>query len=88
MNKIRNSIFAQINTERAYQDKKWGTVFDDKNTINDWGTYIGIYLARATKMGTERTGQREAMVKVATLAVAALETFDRNNGFAPRHYDK
>lgn len=27
------------------------------------------------------------MLKVAALAVAACEAFDRNGGFAPRHYE-
>lgn len=84
----RQEIFAQIETERAYQDGKWGTQFDDANTINDWGTYIGIYVAKATAMGVSKEEQRKQLLKVASLAVASLETFDRNNGFAPRHYDR
>jgi hypothetical protein len=83
----RQEIFDAINSERNYQDSKWGTNFDDKNSINDWGTYINIYLAKATNMGETAEVQEENLLKVASLAVAALETFYRNNGFAPRHYD-
>jgi hypothetical protein len=85
---MRSDIFNDIEKERDYQDKKWGNAFDDKNTINDWGTYINIYLANATKMNISKEEQRTQMLKIATLTVAALETFDRNNGFANRHYDK
>lgn len=81
-------ILDEITTERAYQDQKWGTAFDDANTVNDWGAYIGIYLARATTMNASADEQRKGMLQVATLAVAALEAFDRNGKFAPRHYDK
>jgi hypothetical protein len=81
-------IIDEILAERAYQDQKWGTAFDDKNTINDWGTYIGIYLAKATNMGADAAEQRKQLVKVATLAVAAIQTFDRNAGFPARHYDQ
>lgn len=81
-------LLEQIKAERAYQDLKWGGVFDDKNTVNDWGTYINVYLARATTMKATPEEQRAALVQVATLAVAAIETFDRNGGFALRHYDK
>lgn len=84
----RRKIFDQIELERKYQDKKWGDEFDRKNTVNDWATYINIYLSRATTMGVSKEEQRKAMVKVATLAVAALERFDENGGFAPRHYDE
>ena len=83
----RTSIFTEIEAERAYQDSKWGIEFDDKNTINDWVTYLNIYAAAATKIGQSKAAQRAQLLKVATLAVATLETFDRNDGFAPRHYD-
>jgi hypothetical protein len=39
-------------------------------------------------MRISKEEQRNNMLKVAALAVAALETFDRNDGFAPRHYDE
>lgn len=84
-----NAILEAIKTEREYQDTKWGTTFDDKNTLNDWAAYIGIYTAKATDMGNAHFPemQRKALLKVATLAVAALETMDRNGGFPARHYD-
>lgn len=83
-----SKVMNEISAERQHQQQKWGDAFDDNNTVNDWGTYIGIYLARATTMQATKLEQREALVKVATLAVAAVETFDRNEGFARRHYDK
>ena len=82
-----DEIFSEISSERSYQNREWGTEFDDKNTINDWGTYINIYLAKATDISSTKEEQRKFMLKVASLAVASLETFDRNNGFAERHYD-
>jgi hypothetical protein len=81
------SPYSEIIDERTYQDGKWGTAFDDKNTINDWAAYIGIYLATATTMHAPKAKQREGLLKVASLAVAALQAFDRNGGFPPRHYD-
>lgn len=81
-------VLREIAEERKYQDEKWGTTFDDKNTVNDWGTYINIYLAKATTMGATEEEKRKQLLKVAALAVAALETFDRNGGFPARHYDK
>jgi hypothetical protein len=87
-NDARQRIFEEIYVEREYQDGKWGKEFDDKNTLNDWLTYIGIYGSYAAKMRISKEEQRNNMLKVAALAVAALETFDRNDGFAPRHYDE
>ncbi len=86
---MREQIFEEINKERDYQDQKWGVEFDDRNTLNDWATYINIYLGHAADMNNidDPDKQRLFLLKVASLAVAALETLDRNNGFAPRHYE-
>lgn len=85
----RQGIFEQIEAERAYQDGKWGVAFDDANTLNDWTTYIVGYAYRGAAMENKdnKQAQRAALVKVAAIAVAALEAFDRNGEFAPRHYD-
>ncbi len=92
---VRDAIFVQIDVERGYQvsrandGKGWSMAFDDANTLNDWISYLGQYGARASAMQNRDNpaAQREGMLKVAAIAVAALEAFDRNNGFAPRHYD-
>jgi hypothetical protein len=86
--KARAAILAEIDGERDYQNKKWGTDFDNKNTLNDWATYINLHLSKAATMGVKSDEQRRQFLKVASLAVAALEIFDKNNGFSPRHYDK
>lgn len=87
MNGLRHTIFTEIDQERNYQEGKWGSGFDSKNTVNDWAAYINVYLSNATKMGVLQADQRTAILKVAALAVAALETYDCNDGFALRHYD-
>ncbi len=73
----------------------WSFEFDDKNTMSDWVSFINIYLGRAidtaasAKPAAERVAAfRKNMVKVAALAVAAVEAVDRNGEkFAVRHYD-
>jgi len=82
------TILTEIRSERTHQDKKWGTKFDDANTINDWAAYANIYLSNATTMKASREEQREGILQAASLLIAALEAFDRNRGFPARHYDK
>ncbi len=84
---MSDKIFEQIKNERIYQDKKWGTDFDNANTVNDWAAYIANYTGRATSIGLVPLEQRAGMLEVAALAIAALEAFDRNGEFPPRHYD-
>lgn len=83
-------IFDEIVKERNYQDSKWGTAFDDKNTLNDWCVYIVEYLGRASSFVNvdDLANQRRLLLKAVTIGVAALEAFDRNKKFASRHYEK
>jgi len=87
MNSSIDKIFREIRAEREYQDARWGTDFDDKNTLDNWIRYIVSYSGRAADTTVVPSQQRRDMMKVAALAVAACEAFDRNNGFPPRHYE-
>ena len=73
-------IIAEIENERAYQDGKWGSEFDDKNTLDSWITFIAVYCGRAWPQGH---WTRHSLMQVAALAVAACEAYDRNSGFPP-----
>jgi hypothetical protein len=81
-----DTTLENIRAEREYQLTKWAPAFDDRNTGNDWISYITQYLGKASK--ADNTDDFDtAMVKVATLACAAVEASRRNNGLPPRHYD-
>jgi len=80
------TIFEEISEEREYQDMKWGgPVHDDtSNTLNDWRTLITNYATRnydngyILKVDVPDSGAfRTDMIKVAALAVAAIEATDR-----------
>lgn len=83
----RKAIIEEIEAERAYQDKRWGTAFDDKNTANDWSKYICDYASAASPLKLDQAVFEEKMTKVAALAIAAVEASRRNGGPAKRHYD-
>lgn len=74
------TAYDEIRAERANQEQKWGTAFDDKNTPFNWSAYIGHYANRnligdPAQVSAEK--HRADMVKVAALAVAAIEAYDR-----------
>lgn len=79
---MSDKIYSEITAERAYQDKKWGGVTnDDSKSVYDWIAFIVVYLGRASGAETD-WGQnivliRPLLVKVAALAVAAIESLDR-----------
>lgn len=83
MSKSRRDIYDNIEAERSYQNERWGTAFDDKNTPNDWVAYITKYLGQSVTMPFNDDTFRVQMLKVAALAVAVLE----QDKYALRHYD-
>lgn len=75
----RESIFADINAERGYQDEKWGgPVHDDEHSVHDFVAFITKYAGNAVEASA--FDQRKALIKVAALAVAAVEKIDRAAG--------
>jgi len=88
LNKVQQEIFNKMVEERKYQDDKWGTKFDDKNTINDWATYVNQYMSDATKWGATKEEQKTGFLKAGTILLAILERYyDEKLTLAPRHYD-
>lgn len=78
------NIFDEIQKERGYQKDRWGNEADDtQNTPWMWAAYITQYATRwmaGTFLplgGDVTTTFRNCMVKVACLAVAAIESVDR-----------
>jgi hypothetical protein len=75
----RKIIFQAIATEREYQDERWGgPQHDDTHSAHDWVAYIVKYLGNWQAWPTFSVYDfRRSMVKVAALAVAAIEWADR-----------
>ncbi len=89
---LRTAIFNEIDIERMRQDGKWGHEFDDKNTPNDWVTFVTRYLSRAaddtvTQPAHVEKFYRLNILKAAAVCVAALEAYDRAQGTVKRHYE-
>jgi hypothetical protein len=80
MQEATEAVLAEVAKEREYQDRKWGgQPTDDKNKPADWSGYITMYLGTAMRGASAEDGTeyRKNMLKVAALAVAAVETYDR-----------
>lgn len=82
---IRDSVLEEILEERKHQDKKWGGAnHDDHHGPYAWVAFITNYLGQAVGgLETEQLSKaqlrsfRYNMLKVAALAVAAVEMADR-----------
>lgn len=75
MNMIsREQIYYDIDDERLNQDRQWGgTEVDKTRSSDDWFTYIRKQVNSGI-LNKEEAKSR--LVKVAALAVAALENLD------------
>ena len=68
-------IMFEVVSERAAQDAQWGGAHhDDEHTFGDFTTYISKQVNRINEIPTDR---RERFIKIAALAVAAVESIDR-----------
>ena len=81
--------FTAVTEERIYSLTQWDEEdFDDKNTLNDWVTYICMYATESAKMARrdDPTAIYDKLIKAANLALSAARRV-REGTVAPRHYD-
>lgn len=82
MTKRQGTIFGEIVEERNRQDRQWGGPdHDDFHDERDWLRYIRKQMAHAWRaaplVGELMTDYRRRLVKIAALALAAIESHDR-----------
>ncbi len=93
------NVYDEIKAERAAQDAQWGgPAHDDEHRPSDWIGYLCTHIAKAGgyEPGKLRLAGpavdlilngprfRKQMVRVAALAVAAIESYDRRAEKAQR----
>jgi len=75
----QEKIIEEILAEREYQDHKWGgDEHDDMHGSHDWVAFIIKHMGKAITWPWNGEQFRSQMIKVAALAVAAAEWYDRN----------
>ena len=71
-------VIDEVLAERKHQDEKFGgPVHDDGHTGRDWIAFIVEHLGRAGTQVFAGDNFRKQMIKVAALAIAAVEWYDR-----------
>lgn len=73
-------VVREVMSERARQDAKWGgTWHDDTHSLLDWWAFIRQRMTgRSYPEGPQR--ERQDLIEIAALAIAAVESMDRKNG--------
>jgi hypothetical protein len=81
-----SDVYEEVRAERAAQDAKWGgPEHDDAHDADDWLDYIARKGESAMELvgeGSARndTAFRRRMIQIAALAVACVESMDRQMG--------
>jgi len=74
----RLMAFRDVSAERNRQDEQWGgAVRDDDHRPTDWALYIWRQVARINNPRNTDPAPRTTLVKIAALAIAAIESTDR-----------
>lgn len=69
-------VLAEVREEREAQDVQWGgPEHDDGHTITDWQRFLH---ERVLRLGDAGVSDRDLLIQVAALAVAAVESYDRH----------
>lgn len=78
MKAILPSVIEQITTERNLQDEQWGgESHDDSHSSFEFREFIEKQLSFITDNPEEFVENRNRLIKVAALAIAAIESIDR-----------
>ncbi|MCC6419517.1 MAG: hypothetical protein IT429_14890 [Gemmataceae bacterium] len=77
------SVLAEVREERQQQDARWGgPEHDDRHSPWDWVAITVRHLGLAAEdggQGVDPVRYRRQMIRVAALAVAAVEALDRTH---------
>ncbi len=77
-NEISLKALKSVFKERAKQDKQWGgPSHDDEHDTDDWLTYIEYQIKKLGITSANPKKDRKRFVKIAALAIAAIESMDR-----------
>lgn len=76
MRLMRKQVYEAIDTERAYQDRKWGGEnHDEQHCVADWVIFMNKHIADAMMAvyNLDNVTAMDSVRKIAALAVAAME---------------
>jgi hypothetical protein len=78
-------VLAQISDERHRQDQEWGgPEHDDHHSPEDWEALLALEADKLSMWdGRYAADYRDRLIKVAALAVAAAQAWDRCHATAP-----
>lgn len=74
------NVYQEIQDERSRQDVQWGGhEHDDEHARHEWNGFIAHQMSAAATavVQDDQSAWRERMIKIAALAVAAVESHDR-----------
>lgn len=79
---IRSDVYKAIDSERDYQDNKWGEQVDRSHEVESYVLYMEHYLHKVREELSTKSGVSEGLEqlrKVVALGIACFEVHGVNN---------
>ena len=74
----RETVYAIIDTERGYQDRKWGTIDQRPKQVGSWLTLMRAILTEAEKEWAHTDGDHTALDEIRKLAATTVACMEQH----------
>ena len=74
----RSEVYAVIDSERDYQDRKWGTIDQRPKQVGSWLTLMRAILTEAEMEWAHTDGDHTALDEIRKLAATAIACMEQH----------
>ena len=74
----RSEVYAAIDSERDYQDRKWGTTEQRPKQVGSWLTLLRVILTDAEREWHGASGDEQALHELRKLAATATACLEQH----------
>lgn len=74
----RSQVYSFIDSERSYQDRKWGTIEQRPKQVGAWLTLMRVILTEAESAWAHTDGDHPALNEIRNLAATAVACMEQH----------
>lgn len=82
----RDKVYKAIDTERHYQDRKWGTVEENPHDVGAWLTIMRNLLTDAEVAFCTQSGDMAALIEMRKVIAVGVACFEQH-GIGHRYFN-
>ena len=81
----REDVYAAIDGERDYQDRKWGPLSERHHEVGAWLAVLQVELTEAFVAWCKAPGDKAALEEVRQVAAVAVACLEQHGAPSPRN---